>query len=406
MKKGSFAGILGAWLALPLVAFAQFAFTPNFTPNGTNLTVTGFSGSGVVNIPSVANGGLPVTDIGPSLCSNNRYVTDVIIPGSITNIGGIAFDGCTALTNVIIMPNNGLTIGESAFCECQSLTSLSLGEGVTTINETAFQYCTELSLLTIPDSVTNIGESAFQYCYALTNLTLSKQVTSLGADAFNNCTGLVSIVIESPVLNWGNAAFSSCTSLTNLVLSNGVTSVGYDAFDSCTNLANLVFPASLSNIASSAFASCSSLTHVVIPAGVTNVGDNAFGYCSSLARVYFSSSNPTGVAQDAFSHSHPVLYYSLGTPANWISEFSPYYTMTLWNPAIGTGASGFGIKPGGFCFRISGSTNIPILVELCTNLTSGAWCPLLSTNLATGILDFSDSNSVGRATGFYRIGAP
>src|SRR5208282_668615 len=50
-------------------------------------------------------------------------LTNVTIPNSVTNIGGLAFYGCTRLTSVTIL--NGVTsIGEYAFWSDYSLTSV------------------------------------------------------------------------------------------------------------------------------------------------------------------------------------------------------------------------------------------------------------------------------------------
>ena len=48
------------------------------------------------------------------------------------------------------------TIGEWAFCGCQSLTSIIIPNSVMTIGSRAFQNCTSLSSITIPNSVTSI----------------------------------------------------------------------------------------------------------------------------------------------------------------------------------------------------------------------------------------------------------
>ena len=56
------------------------------------------------------------------------------------------------------------TIGEEAFRNCKSLTSVTIPNGVTTIGENAFYGCGSLVSLEIPDSVIKIGDDAFCYC--------------------------------------------------------------------------------------------------------------------------------------------------------------------------------------------------------------------------------------------------
>ena len=56
------------------------------------------------------------------------------------------------------------SIGESAFCECSSLTSVTIPNSVTSIGNYAFEECTGLTSVTIPNSVTSIGDYAFVGC--------------------------------------------------------------------------------------------------------------------------------------------------------------------------------------------------------------------------------------------------
>ena len=90
---------------------------------------------------------------------------------SVTVTGGNilygAFSGCSSLTSVTI--GNGVTsIDDWAFWDCSSLTSVTIGNGVTSIGDSAFYYCSRLTSVTIPDSVTSIGNGAFEDCYSLT----------------------------------------------------------------------------------------------------------------------------------------------------------------------------------------------------------------------------------------------
>ena len=57
------------------------------------------------------------------------------IPGSVTNIGGQAFENCTSLTSVTI-PNGVISIGGAAFYRCTSLTSVTIPDSVTQIGTT------------------------------------------------------------------------------------------------------------------------------------------------------------------------------------------------------------------------------------------------------------------------------
>ena len=66
-----------------------------------------------------------------------------------------------------IIPDSVTSIGESAFSECSSLTSINIPDSVTSIGDHAFSRCSSLTSITIPNSVTSIGENAFEGCYNL-----------------------------------------------------------------------------------------------------------------------------------------------------------------------------------------------------------------------------------------------
>ena len=57
-----------------------------------------------------------------------------------------------------------------AFVECASLTSVVIGDNVTTISDKMFYYCTSLTNVVIGDSVENIGDGAFLWCTSLSDI--------------------------------------------------------------------------------------------------------------------------------------------------------------------------------------------------------------------------------------------
>ncbi len=59
------------------------------------------------------------------------------IPEYVTKIGDFAFEDCSSLTS-IMMPDGVTSIGSSAFSGCSSLTSITIGNGVTSIGDHAF----------------------------------------------------------------------------------------------------------------------------------------------------------------------------------------------------------------------------------------------------------------------------
>ncbi|MBO5732627.1 MAG: leucine-rich repeat protein [Alistipes sp.] len=156
----------------------------------------------------------------------------------VTTIGDDAFSNCKSLTSVTI-PDSVMTIGKWAFFYCENLTSVTIPDSVTTIGGRAFAYCHSLTSVTIPASVTAIGGRAFAYCYSLTSVTIPTSVTAIGDYAFYNCTSLTSITIPDSVMTIGTWAFSYCKSLTSVTIPNSVTTIGIGVFYDCINLTSV-----------------------------------------------------------------------------------------------------------------------------------------------------------------------
>ena len=141
----------------------------------------------------------------------------------------------------IVIPNSVTNIGGYAFYDCLGLTSITIPDSVTSIGNYAFGVCSSLTSITIPDSVTNIGEWAFSSCFMLTSIIIPDSVTNIGRSAFCWCSGLTSITIPDSVTNIGEWAFDHCSSLTSITIPNSVTSIGRSAFSSCSNLASVTY---------------------------------------------------------------------------------------------------------------------------------------------------------------------
>ena len=210
------------------------------------------------------------------------------------------------------------SIGEEAFYNCRSLTSVTIPDGVTSIGEDAFWNYTSLTSVTIPDSVTSIGGYAFHNCTSLTSVTIPDSVTSIGGYAFHNCTSLTSVTIPDSVTSIGEYTFSQCTSLTSVTIPDSVTSIGGQAFYKCTSLTSVTIPGSVTSIGKSAFSECTSLTSVTIPDGVTSIGRGAFSDCAALTGIWVTEGN-SHYSSDAsgvlFSKDKTTLVQCPGTLA-------------------------------------------------------------------------------------------
>ena len=218
------------------------------------------------------------------------------------------------------------SIGEGAFGDCSSLTSVTIPNSVTSIGDNAFSGCSGLTSVTIPNSVTSIGFYAFSGCSGLTSVTIPNSVTSIEYEAFGGCSGLTSVTIPNSVTSIGGSAFFGCSSLTSVTIPNSVTSIGAYAFYECSGLTSVTIPNSVTSIGDGAFYGCSGLTSVIIPNSVTSIGKMAFAGCSGLTTITCKAVNPPTLGDNAFYKVDETI--PLYVPAQSVEA---YQTADGWN---------------------------------------------------------------------------
>ena len=147
------------------------------------------------SLPSVTIGN-SVTTIGEWAFYNCSNLKSITIPRSVTHIGNSVFFNCYDLNKVYIS-------NLEAWCNIQfdgdffsryhlylnnkEITNLIIPESVTSIGNYAFAKCYRLISITIPSGVTNIGDYAFWFCSNLQNIyCYAEQVTEIGNNVFEN----------------------------------------------------------------------------------------------------------------------------------------------------------------------------------------------------------------------------
>ena len=174
-------------------------------------------------------------------------------------------------------------------------------------------------------------------------------------------------------------------------------------FQGCSSLTSVTIPGSIGSIGEPAFISCSSLTNATIGNGVTNMGSGAFDLCLSMTSVYFQGNAPAADSSVFANDPFATAYYLPGT-TGW-SGFSANngLPVVLWNPLIQTGDGSFGVRANQFGFNITGTPNIPIVVQAADNLDNPVWTSLQSLTLTNGSYYFSEPFQPASAGRFYRI---
>lgn len=128
---------------------------------------------------------------------------EIITMGSgVTYIGNGAFYGCTSLTSITI-PVGVTSIGEYAFENCTSLNTVywnatnCTSVGLTNYIQGIFDGCTALTNIIIGENVQTIPSCAFYGCASLTSITIPSGVTYIGRYAFGGCTNLTNVIFEN-----------------------------------------------------------------------------------------------------------------------------------------------------------------------------------------------------------------
>jgi len=356
-------------LASSVVVQAQLTFVTN---NGS-ITITGYTGTnGNVVIPDMTNG-YPVTCIGESAFEEQEFgpwnLTSITVPDSVTNIGDGAFGGCENLTNATI-GNGIITIGAAAFAFTR-IANIYLDTNLVIIGDAAFSG-TSLNTIMLPASVSFIGNVPFFQSYSLTNITVDPSNSN-----YSSLNGVLYNKDQTKLIECPNGLVGSYS------IPSGVTDIGNSAFDFCA------------------------LAQIYIPASVTNLEWQALGDCGNLTGLFFAGTPPvwnTAFFGDDFSSI--TFFYIPGT-SGWL-QLAPFLQLGYWfpNPTIPANVLNFGIQNNQFGFTIVWATNVPVIVDACTNLENPQWQPLQTNIITDSAIYFTDPQWTNYPSRFYRLRSP
>ena len=251
----------------------------DFTFDATTGTIKKYNGNDTVVVIPPTISSWPVTKIGEDAFQDNTTITSVTIPDSVTEIGSNAFAGCTNLTSVHYAGD---------------WSNLTIQSGNPAVEDAAKDAANE-QLFDFEFILNNTAVIVIRYKGTAADVTIPSRykgipVTAIDHAAFHNNSAVTSVTIPDSVTSIPDDAFGFCSQLTNISIPNSVTFIGFSAFNSCTSLKSITLPSSLSTIQSYAFYNCGNLETIRIPVSVTSIGNYAFDVCPSLMTVTYPGS--------------------------------------------------------------------------------------------------------------------
>ena len=225
-----------------------------------------------------------LTSLGSTFNSNQK-LEYIALPGSLTNINGSAFSGCTNLLKAEL--GEGITyVSSYMFYGCYRLQSVKLPSTLKEIQSYAFYDCYNLTDFTLPNGLTTIGNYAFYHSSTESRVYVDSYYDANGSWQEVSVSHVTpsALVLPSSVTSIGNYAFYNWRDLTSVDLNEGLTSIGYNAFAG-NNVNSVTFPSTLKRISYNVF-----------------TGDAITVTCLALIP-------PTETSSGSFPVSHPGTLY-------------------------------------------------------------------------------------------------
>jgi hypothetical protein len=240
-------------------------------------------------------------------------MSSMTIPSSVEKVGRSAFGGCYSMDAINVDPANlnyasiGGILYDKSFtnliqCPCAKEGAVTIPNSVTRIEDNAFYHCSSLTNVSIPNGVEYIGDSAFYYCGNLASLMIPDSVNYIGYQAFASCIKLIEIEVHP-----ANPEYAS---MEGVLYDKPMTTL-----IQCPSGKGGPFsiPSGVTTIEDYAFYLCN-LTSVIVPASVLTIGYRALDGLKSMTQIQFIGNAP--LCDDRWIQSHNVslkIYYAQGS---------------------------------------------------------------------------------------------
>lgn len=222
-----------------------------------------------------------------ALCTCDS-LTSVTVPQGVTSIRLMALARNTLL-EFVILPDNLAVLEDLCFYDDESLVSVNIPASVGVIPIGTFERCRSLQTFVVPEGITRLEEFAFEECSNLVSVQLPSTLTFIGGACFQDDSALISVNIPATVDTIHQWAFFGCTRLPSITLPEGLVFIGMDAFCYCESLQGIVFPNTLDSIGMYAFYACTSLDSIVLSDRMRHVSEGTFSDCENLRWCHLPS---------------------------------------------------------------------------------------------------------------------
>ncbi len=383
-----------------------------------------------------------VTSIGSYAFVSNISMTRLDLGSGVTTISEKAFANCPKLTGVyikdfevwckisfgshdanplsgarklyvngellthVVIPETVTTVGEYAFYYCDSITKLTLHDGIVAIGAQAFAFCPNLSgAIFLPDTTVSLGDYAFYACERINSIRLGTGFTTIGTDAFNYCYRLAEVINNSALEltltaqdngmialyaieihkgeskldtegdyvffngNDGNYLINYCGNETALTLpesyNGGKYNIGSFAFCGSTTLTSVIISSGVENVGAHAFVNCTALTEVTVSESVKSFGANAFQACGVLSRVNITDvakwceiefvngdANPLTSARRLFVNGELLTNLVIPEGTTYVNPYVFYYCNSLTSVTLPSTLEYIGASAFRYCYKL------------------------------------------------------
>lgn len=255
--------------------------------------------------------GTNITEIPAEGMRNLSYLSTVMLPETVTQIGDNAFRGTDF--HQINIPASVESIGSEVWYSTPlQFMTFEPGSKLSKIGYRAF-CLTRLIEFIMPDAVTEIGRygnnwsegnydasDLFYECKSLQKLHLSDNLTSVPARIASYCSSLQEVNIPANAQTIEQEAFIDCSSLKKINIPEGVTKIARHCFE-YSGLESLNIPASVRTYGYKFASDCKSLKEVTLSSHCQNM-DNDFYGCTAIQKVVLPCATPPSITNDPFGN--------------------------------------------------------------------------------------------------------